>query len=60
MPIEKANIKKLNNVVMLRELPFYEELSRVKTVEALKNYAKSYNIEITKDNDQKMNGPLAH
>ena len=60
MPIEKANIKKLNNVVMLRELPFYEELNRVKTVEALKNYAKSYNIEITKDNDQKMNGPLAH
>ena len=45
---------------MLRELPFYEELNRVKTVEALKNYAKSYNIEITKDNDQKMNGPLAH
>ena len=60
MPIEKENIKKLNNVVMLRELPFYEELNRVKTVEALKNYAKSYNIEITKDNDQKMNGPLAH
>ena len=60
MPIEKANIKKLNNVVMLRELPFYEELNRVKTVEALKNYAKSYNIEITKDNDQKMKGPLAH
>ena len=45
---------------MLRELPFYEELNIVKTVEALKNYAKSYNIEITKDNDQKLNGPLAH
>ena len=60
MPIEKANIKKPNNVVMLRELPFYEELNIVKTVEALKNYAKSYNIEITKDNDQKLNGPLAH
>ena len=35
MPIEKANIKKLNNVVMLRELPFYEELNIVKTVEGL-------------------------
>ena len=30
---------------MLREIPFYDELSVVKTSKALKGYARSYNIE---------------
>ena len=30
VPIEKLKIKKINNVNMLRELPFYDELNIVK------------------------------
>ena len=54
VPIEKGN-----NVDMLRDLPFYEELNIVKTVEAFKKYARSYSIEIMKDKDRNMNDPLA-
>ena len=48
--------KKLNNVEILRELPFYDELNKAKTA-AFKNYARCYSIEIT-DKDAKMNDPL--
>ena len=44
--IEKPYIKHLNNIVMLRELPFYNELSIVKTSKAFKGYERSYSIEI--------------
>ena len=43
--IEKPNIKHLNNVDMLSELPFYDELNIAKTAKAFKSYARSYNIE---------------
>ena len=44
--IEKSYIKRLNNIDMLRELPFYNELSIVKTSKAFRRYARNYNIEI--------------
>ena len=59
VPIKKPKIKKLNNVDMLRELPFYDELSIVKIVKAFKKYARRYNIEIMKDKDGNMNDPSA-
>ena len=59
-PIENQKIKKLSNVGMLSELPFYDELNILKTAKAFKKYARSYSIEIIKDNDGNMNDPLAH
>ena len=58
MPIEKPKIKKLKNIEMLRELPFYDELNIVKSAKALKNYARSYSMEIIKDKDENLNDPL--
>ena len=58
MPIEKPKIKKLKNIEMLRELPFYDELNIVKSAKALKNYARSYSIEIIKDKDGNLIDPL--
>ena len=52
--IEQPYIKHLNNIDMLRELPFYFELSIVKTSKALKGlkgYARSYSIEIIDSKD---------
>ena len=43
---------------MLRELPFYDELNIVKSAKALKNYARSYSMEIIKDKDENLNDPL--
>ena len=40
--IEKPKIKKLNNVQLLKELPFYDELSIVKNKTAFSGYAQSY------------------
>ena len=57
-PIEKPKIKKLNNVDMSSELPFYDELNTVKTAKAFKKYARSYSIEIIKDKDGNMNDAL--
>ena len=39
--IKKSYIKRLNNIDMLRELPFSDELIIVKISKALKGYAKS-------------------
>ena len=44
--IEKPKIKKLNTVELLKELPFYDELSIVKNKTAFSGYAQSYKIEI--------------
>ena len=46
--IEKPNIKNLNDVEMLRELPFYDELNIVKTATS----------KIIKDKHGNMNDPL--
>ena len=44
--IERPKIKKLNNVQLLKEQPFYDELSIVKNKNAFSGYAGSYKIEI--------------
>ena len=56
--IDKPKIKKLTNVEMLRELPFYDDLNIVQTVTAFKNYSRSYKIEIMKDKDGNVDDPL--
>ena len=55
MPIEKPKIKKLKNIEMLRK---HDELNIVKSAKALKNYARSYSMEIIKDKDENLNDPL--
>ena len=44
-PIERP-IKRLKNLELLVELPFYEQLSITKTDQAFKEYAMSYKVEI--------------
>ena len=44
--IEKPKIKRLKNVDLLAEQPFYEQLSIIKTNQAFKGYAMSYKVEI--------------
>ena len=45
-PIEKPKIKRLKNIDLLAEQPFYEQLSIIKTNQAFKGYAMSYKVEI--------------
>ena len=49
--IENPKVKKLNNVELLIELPFYDELSIVKNKTAFSGYAQSYKIEIIDKRD---------
>ena len=49
--IEKPEIKKLSNVELLQELPFYDELSIVKNQSTFSGYAKSYKIEVVNKKD---------
>ena len=44
--IEKPRIKRLKNIDLIHELPFYDELSIVKISQVFKRYARSYKIEI--------------
>ena len=44
-PIKKPKVKSLKNVVRLAELPFYEELSVIKTNQAFIGNAMSYQVE---------------
>ena len=44
--IERPRIKKLNNIQLLKELPFYDELNIVKNETAFSGYSRSYKIEI--------------
>ena len=45
-PIEKPKIKLLWNIDRLVELPFYEQLSIIKTDQAFRGYAMSYKVKI--------------
>ena len=45
-PIEKPKIKRLKNIDLLSELPFYEELNVIKTNHAFREYSMSYKIEL--------------
>ena len=49
-PIEKP-VKRLKNIDPLVELPFYEQLSIIKTDQAFKGYAVSYKVEIIEKKD---------
>ena len=44
--MEKPKIKRLSNVELLNELPFYSSLSIKEVSEAFRRYAKSFSIEI--------------
>ena len=48
---EKPKVKKLNNIQLLKELPFYDKLSIVKNKTAFSGYATSYKIEIVDKRD---------
>ena len=49
--IEKPKIKRLKNVDLLAELPFYDQLNIIKTDRAFKGYAMSYKVEIVDKKD---------
>ena len=44
--IEKPKIKRLKNIDLLLESPFYDQLNIIKTDQAFGGYAKSYKVEI--------------
>ena len=44
--MKNQKIKPLKNIDLLFELPFYEELSGIKTDHAFKRYAVSYKVEL--------------
>ena len=44
--IEKPKIKRLKSVHLLAEQPFYEQLDIIKTNQAFKGYAMSYQVDI--------------
>ena len=50
-PIEKLKIKHLQNIDLLVELPFYEELNVIKTNHVFRGYAMSYKVEIIEKKD---------
>ena len=45
-PIKKPKFKSLKNIDRLAKLPFYEQLSVIKTNQAFRGYAMSYKLEI--------------
>ena len=49
--IEKPKIKRLKNVDLLAEQPFYEQLNIIKTDQAFKGYARSCKVEIVEKKD---------
>ena len=50
-PIKKTNVRRLKNIDQLAELPFYEQLSVIKTNQAFRGYAMSYKVEIIERKD---------
>ena len=50
-PIKKPKVKRLKNIDRLAELPFYEQLSVIKTNQAFRGYAMSYKVEIIEKKD---------
>ena len=49
--IEKPDIKKLSNIKLLQELPFYDDLNVVKSSDAFSGFARSYKVEIVDHKD---------
>ena len=50
-PIEKPGIKRLTDITLLAELPFYKQPSIIKANQAFKGYAISYKAEIVERKD---------
>ena len=50
-PIKKPKVKHLKNIDQLAELPFYEQLSIIKTNQAFRGYAISYKVKIIERKD---------
>ena len=50
-PIKTPKVKHLKNIDRLAELPFYEQLSVIKTNQAFRGYAMSYKVEIIERKD---------
>ena len=50
-PIGNPKVKHLKNLHQLAELPFYEELSVIKTNQLFRGYAMSYKVEIIEKKD---------
>ena len=50
-PIKKPKVKRLKNIDRLAELPFYEQLSVIKTNQAFTGYAMSYKVGIIERKD---------
>ena len=49
--IEKPKIKRLKNIDLLTELPFFEQLNIIKTNQAFRGYTMSYKVEISERKD---------
>ena len=49
--IEKPKIKHLENIDLISEIPFYEELNAIKTNHVFRGYAMSYKVEIVEKKD---------
>ena len=49
--IEKPKIKRLKNIDLLSELPFYEELNVIKTNQTFRGYAMTYKVELVEKKD---------
>ena len=49
--IKKPKIKHLSAINLLAELPFYEQLSVIKTDKVFSGYARSYEVEIVEKKD---------
>ena len=50
-PIGKPKVKRLKKIKRLAELPFYKQLSVIKTDQAFKGYATSYKVKIIERKD---------
>ena len=49
--MKNQKIKRLKNVDLLSELPFYKELNVVKTNHAFRGYTMSYKVELVEKKD---------
>ena len=49
--MKNLRLKKLSNIKLLQELPFYNELNLIKSSNAFSEYARSYKVEIVDHKD---------
>ena len=49
--IERPEIEKLSNIVLLHELPFYDGLSIIEVSKTFKRYAKNYKVKTVDHKD---------